>query len=294
MKSVRCVIVATLLLPLACAHRAGKLTDHHTEPAPPPSVTESNRSAAFPSEWNTAATMGGPGIQAFQCEFPVPSAPAFKGQDIYFWCGVQQSRGVEEKKDFGVLQPVLMFGRDCIQDLPEGAKFGPDNDPDYDRTPYWYYSAQYVFPDPPSPNGYKCTTGTVFKAVPGETLISTMSYDAAKDEMTVRISRRDGSDASNLTVKHPKDDRGKRWSRFIGRDEILLVGALEIPHPEASTVVPPEILKGFPLKARVTSLPRFPLAGTNAWQFEPDGGNTLSVGCKHDSSTLESDCLWKQ
>jgi hypothetical protein len=200
--------------------------------------------------------------------------------------------------DFGVLQPVLMFGPDCVQDLRDGngKKFGPGpgHDPDYVRNPYWYYSAQYVFPDPPSPNGYKCTTGTVFKAVPGEILISTMSYNATRDEMTVRISRPDGSGASSLTVKHPKDDLSKHWRDFIGRNHIRLVGALEIPHPEATTPVPPEILRGFPLKARVTPLPGFPLAGTQAWQLEPNEANTLSVSCMHDASTLGSDCTWKQ
>ena len=241
---------------------------------------------------NTAQTVeGGPGIQTFRCEVSVPSVPAIKKggpQAIYLWCGVQ------EKTDFGVLQPVLMFGPDCVQKLPEGEKSGPDNDPDYNRNPYWYYSAQYVFPDPPSPDGYKCTTGTVLKAVPGETLVSIMAYDAAKDEMTVRISRPDGSGESSLTVKHPKGDPSKHWSDFIGMDEIRLVGALEIPHPETKPPVPPEILKGFLLKATVTPLPSFPIAGTHAWQLEPNEANTLSVDCTHNASTLGSDCIWKK
>jgi hypothetical protein len=292
-KTAQLGTVLCLLLHIACV-RSREFEDRHTEPVPESLAEESVSTATFPSTWNTAQSSGGPGFQVFKCEFLVPTAPKYEGQSIYLWCGVQQSSGVTEKKDFGVLQPVLMFGPDCIQDLPEGQRFGPDNDSTYERSPYWYYSAQYIYPDPSSPGGYKCTTGPVFMARPGEILVSSMAYDARVDVMTVRISTSSGSRVSSLTVRHPKDNQSLRWKSFLGRREILLEGALEIPNPDPKHPMPPEIFTGWKLKAQVTSLPQFPLAGTGAWQLKANQDNTLSVRCAHHRSNLGSDCTWSR
>lgn len=297
MRKTRVGLVSFLFLASACTHKPVAPPDRHTQSAPLRTTTEAVGTASFPSEWNTVDSPGGPGIQSFQCEFPVPTAPVFRGQSIFLWCGVQQASGVAQRADFGVLQPVLMFGPDCIQDLPPGEKFGPGNDPSYEKSPYWYYSAQYVFPDvksPKNPDGYTCTSGPVFKASPGEILVSTMTYDAAADAWTVQIGTRGNPTASSLTVEHPKNNPSKPWREFIGKNEILLVGALEIPHPDANTPVPPELLDGWLLKAKVTSLPQFPLAGTDAWKLEPNGDNALAVNCLHDPTTLRSDCTWRK
>jgi hypothetical protein len=283
-----------LLMQIHCgAHRTGLLANRHTEPVPP-SPRAQLASASFPTQFNTAETGGGPGFRTFRCEFSVPGAPAFNGQSIYLWCGVQQASGVAEKKDFGVLQPVLMFGPDCVQSLPPGKDFGPDNDPDYQSKPYWYYSAQYVYPDPTDPDGYRCTSGEVVKAIPGEILVSTMTYDIAADAMTVRISSSSGGRASSLTALHPRDDRSKSWRRFMGRSEILLEGALEIPNPDAKQPMPPEIFRGFLVKAKVTPSPQFPFLGATPWQMNPNPENTLSVRCVHNASILGSDCTWSR
>lgn len=114
MKNVRLVSVLCLLFN-AC--NVETFEDRHTQPVPPRPEMALTETAVSPGEWNTAASIGGPGFQALRCEFPVPSVPKYKKQSIFFWCGVQQDSGIDEHRDtsFGVLQPVLMFGPDCVE-----------------------------------------------------------------------------------------------------------------------------------------------------------------------------------
>jgi hypothetical protein len=56
-------------------------------------------------------------------------------QSVFLWFGVELRGG-----DFGVLQPVLMFGPCCC--AKEGV--GAHADPEYSNEPYWYFSSQYV------------------------------------------------------------------------------------------------------------------------------------------------------
>jgi hypothetical protein len=54
-------------------------------------------------------------------------------------------------------------GRSPMAFLPDGPTYGSD--------PYWYYSAQYVFPTGPDDDDL-CATGAGFKAQPGDVLLS--------------------------------------------------------------------------------------------------------------------------
>jgi hypothetical protein len=298
MKIATLTMISCLLLVACRTDRTTSLENRHTEPIPAQREGDLFQADTFPSKWNTAETIGGPGFRVFRCEFPVPSAPAYTGQSIYLWCGVQQDSGIGEDRDtsFGVLQPVLMFGPDCVQDLLEGRDFGPDNDPTYTQSPYWYYSAQYIYPDPVgvTPKKYKCTTGRLFKANPGEILVSTMVYDFARDTMAVKIATRSGSNMSSLTVAHPWNNPRRTWRGFMGKNrQIVLEGALEIPEPDPTSPMPPEILQGWRLKAVVTPSSRLPFTG-NEWQLVPNPQNTLAVKCGYDAAIRGSDCTWSR
>jgi len=277
-----------LLIPACSVATAPQSLGSGSAPSTTPAGTD--ESPYFPGLFNSAQTAGGPGFAAFRCEFKVPSIPVleFPEDARFLWCGVQQD-GVPEGQEFGVLQPVLMFGADCIQRLPEGQRFGPGNDPTYESRPYWYVSAQYVYPDS-SPTHFKCTTGPVFKVNPGETLSSVITYDPTSDTMTVWVSARSGH--STLVVKHPKDDPSLFWRQFVGGDHLFFNAVLEVPQPIPRDALPPEVLQGWPITARVEALPGLPQILPEAWQLLGDTCNTLDVDCVHDSAHLESVCTW--
>lgn len=287
------VSVAGLLLITACSvATAPQSQSLGSSSASPPAPASSAEDPYFPGLFNSAQTAGGPGFSAYRCEFKVPSIPVLKRSldSRFLWCGVQQN-GVPAGQ-FGVLQPVLMFGRDCIEPLlPKGQKIGPDNDPSYARSPYWYVSAQYVYPDPSSPKRFRCTTGPAFKVNPGETLNSAITYDPTADTMTVSVSA--GSDHSSLVVKHPKDDLSLSWRQFVGGNHFFFNAVIEVPQPLPRDALPTEILKGWTITARVEPLPGLPQLPPNAWEFWADPCNTLDVECVYDSARLESVCTWR-
>lgn len=262
-------------------------------PAPAPAAAHPDEDPYFPGLFNSAQTEGGPGFAAYRCEFKVPSIPVLERPDDarFLWCGIQQN-GVPPGQEFGVLQPVLMFGADCIQNLPEGQSFGPGNDPTYESNPYWYVSAQYVYPDSSSPTGFKCTTGPVFKVNPGETLNSAITYDPAADTMTVSVTAMNSS--SSLVVEHPKDDRNQSWGQFVGGDHLFFNAVVEVPQPLPTDGLPIEIVQGWPVTARFEPLPSSPPIQTEAWQLLGDSCNTLDVDCVHDPASLESVCTWSK
>ncbi len=155
----------------------------------------------------------------FTCTFVVPGLPKTdSGQSVFPWCGVGQSSGVSPTGDtsFGILQPVLMYGGDCVSGMP-GVPMGYPADPSYSANPYWYYSAQYVYPQPVGSLDYTCTTGTGFRAEPGDVLVSTFTFDHTADTMTVQVAKEGGSDSSTLTVDHPWDDPASSWATFEGQ-----------------------------------------------------------------------------
>lgn len=120
-----------------------------------------------------------------------------------------------------------------------------------------------------------------------------MTYDPATDAMTVRMETSRGSGVSVLTVAHPWDNPARSWKEFMGKDQIVLEGALEIPHPEPAPPIPPEFFSGLRVKASVTASPRFPFA-RDEWQLIPNPANALSVDCKHHVASLGSDCTWSR
>ena len=139
--------------------------------------------------------------------FIVPPLPTDYSaeQSVFLWFGVEWTGG-----DYGVLQPVLMFGPDCC--AKDGV--GPGADPKYSRNPYWYFSSQYVFPNVSSglyvcdcPDDYQ-----TFRVDVGDVINSTMSFDAVADAWTV-YSASSGQE-SVLLVEHPFNDPSQSWNEL--------------------------------------------------------------------------------
>ena len=243
-------------------------------------------------EWDTAGSYGGPGFGTFTCTFTVPDTPVYAQQSVFLWCGVQQASGVTPTGDtsFGVLQPVLMYGPDCVQALPEGAGFGPGNDPAYDAHPYWYYSSQYVYPSPRGSTNYQCTSGPVFKASPGDVLVSTFTMTASG--ATVAMAQQNGAGQSSLTAASPWDDSGQSWSQFLGsNDQIIVEAAVEVWDLDSPSGWPKAFQSGWSVSASIS-----PASGltTNQWQLPPWNNGSLKVACSHDAATYGSTCTWTE
>jgi len=146
----------------------------------------------------TQAISGGVStFDKFECTFSVPATPESGKVDLFLWCGVFGPK-------FGVLQPVLMYGRNCFQDrMPAG--IGPGRDPDYEDNQYWYYSAQYVntYQGLPARKSGCIQTGVGYKAKVGDVLVSTFEYDHSTGSQKVSIALQDGSQRSEIIVANP-------------------------------------------------------------------------------------------
>lgn len=250
--------------------------------------------STIPHGFSTAATAGGPGFELWHCEFDVPPVPSYGGQSIFLWCGVQQSSGVTPTGDssFGVLQPVLMFGPDCVQYLPPGKGIGPGKDPTYDSDPYWYVSAQYIYPDPVGSTTYTCTTGPVYKVAPGNTLVSRMQYDFEDDSMEVAVTVLDGNvelQTSSLTVDHPWNDPGQSWSQFIGGNSFIMEAVSEVYHLDPSRQWP---LGDWEVTAFAEPLPDYPFQSNEQWALAPWNNGPPPVTCSTESGGDTSLCTW--
>jgi hypothetical protein len=179
-----------------------------------------------------------------------------------------------------------MFGPDCVHFIAD--------EKSYERHPFWYYSAQYVYPNPVPLKKYKCTTGRIFTAQPGEVLLSSIWYNPLDDSMTVQVSRRDGSGASTLKVAHPWDKRRRSWREFVGNEFFRLEGALEVDHLDDVAMLPSELRTGWYLRASIVRLSPHPFTSDEQWQLKPHPDNLLSVECTHQASSYESRCVWKE
>ena len=242
--------------------------------------------------FSTSATSGGPGFETFTCQFEVPPVPDYDQQSLFLWCGVQQSSGVTPSGDtsFGVLQPVLMFGPDCVQDLPQGQSFGPGNDPNYENAPYWYISAQYVYPNPIGSADYQCTSGPVFKASPGDTLFSSFTYDEANETMTVAVTCQESGENSSLTVANPWDESSQSWSQFIGGDAIIMEAVIEIWNLTAPNQWPPGTWQ---VKTDITPLTSHSFSNNEQWQMVPWNNGPPPVTCgEYTPASFSSNCTW--
>ena len=254
--------------------------------------SSSSSGVSIAHEWDTAGSYGGPGFGTFSCTFTVPDAPAYDQQSVFLWCGVQQASGVSSMGDtsFGVLQPVLMFGPDCVQALPEGAGFGPGNDPTYDANPYWYYSSQYVYPSPRGSLTYQCTSGPVFKASPGDVLVSTFTMTASGATVSIVGPNQTGN--STLSAASPWNEAGQSWSQFLGSaDQVLVEAAVEVWSIHGASDWPAAFTSGWSVAASIT-----PASGlsTGQWQLVPWNNGSLKVACSNDAATYGSNCTWTQ
>jgi hypothetical protein len=235
--------------------------------------------------FNGAGTRGGGGVSVFSCTFTVPDTPAYTEQALFLWCGVQPSTNREPS--FGVLQPVLAFGSACVLSLPEGEALGPGNDPTYESNPYWYYSAMYVFPNPQEDFGWQCTSGPVFKARPGDVLVSTLTLAASG--ATVSIAAPDGTRKSTLSVAGPRAGSETSWGPLLGSDKISFVAFSEWLDPSESSEYPEALLNGWSMEASI--LPANILTH-DQWQLAPRNNPSLTVSCSYDASKYGSTCTW--
>ena len=148
-------------------------------------------------------------VSKMLCHFRVPSLPRLfnktKHQEVFLWCGVEPGG-----YDVGVLQPVLMYGPDC--NSKNGV--GYPSDRHYSSHPYWYFSAQYVFPKYKTKKCCHCETGKVFKASPGDFLISVMDFDRENSMWMISMKNAATGDLSVLKVFHPYMNKSLHWKDF--------------------------------------------------------------------------------
>lgn len=161
-----------------------------------------NPESALKSGGNMGAFGTASNFVGLQGNFKVPSLPqTYSQQSVFLWYGVQFSGG-----DYGVLQPVLMYGPVCCAKGGVGA----GSDPNYDANPYWYWSSQYVYPD--GTGSYQCDCpSSPRRAEPGHT-ISTHIYLGTDGTWTTYAKNEDTGEEDWVTVAHPKMDDSLSWS----------------------------------------------------------------------------------
>ncbi|KAI8820302.1 hypothetical protein BJ741DRAFT_639354 [Chytriomyces cf. hyalinus JEL632] len=117
-------------------------------------------------------TLKGPGntFTALECRMTVPPVPvrpaAGKDATYFYWPGLQTNQYAPNYNPigFGVLQPVLTYGKACTPNQPAGASVYRG----------WFISAQYVNPKG-TETGYKgCQGGNMMDVAAGDTLMMSM------------------------------------------------------------------------------------------------------------------------
>jgi len=163
---------------------------------------------------NLGVAVGTQGITLLNGTFVVPPLPkTYANQSIFLWFGIEP-----QGYDLGVLQPVLMYGPCCAS--KNG--IGYPSDPSYSRNPYWYYSSQYVYPDPKTGTCCVCTGGPVFKTSPGNTLLSTLTYDATKGWI-VYFQDLQQTASSSQWATTPYMDPTKSWVNYSNHTTSFVV-----------------------------------------------------------------------
>lgn len=179
----------------------------------------------------SSASTGALSFATYRCEFTVPALPeSYDDQSVFLWCGIQQAGEVDGSSSFGVIQPVVMYGPDCTSAT---IGLGPEADPGYRAAPYWYYSAQYVYPT--SGGATVCASSPQgFRAEPGDVLVSTFTYDPGTDAVTVAIAQLDGSGESTFVATHPQMDPALSWAPLVGHMRLnLAIEAAAIAGPSS-------------------------------------------------------------
>lgn len=128
----------------------------------------------------------------------------------------------------GVMQPEIDYGPNCMPGRRPQDGIGPGVDPAYDEQPYWYWSAQYVHPNVTHPvshsegskHGYICHTGKLFKAKPGQRLITNMTYDPSTDAWLNYIYSPDTGETSFFNATNPYMQPGLSWRDFMVSDGV--------------------------------------------------------------------------
>ena len=190
-------------------------------------------------------------ITALTGVFSVPPPPTkYTGQSVFLWFGVEWLGG-----DYGVLQPVLMFGPDCC--AKNGV--GPGEDPDYSTDPYWYLSAQYVFPEVDGGAYFcECAEGNqTFRVRPGDIVNSTMKFDKVQDTWMVFTSASSLTapfrQSSTLLVEHPLNDPSLSFNQLQREHETWGMAVVEVYDVENAGVQMPQAIwntTGFVLQAQ--------------------------------------------
>ncbi|KAJ3237577.1 hypothetical protein HDU81_009273 [Chytriomyces hyalinus] len=117
-------------------------------------------------------TLKGPGntYTSLECRMTVPPVPvrpaAGKDATYFYWPGLQTNQYAPNYNPigFGVLQPVLTYGKACTPNQPAGASVYRG----------WFISAQYVNPKG-TETGYKgCQGGNMMDVAAGDTLMMSM------------------------------------------------------------------------------------------------------------------------
>lgn len=173
-------------------------------------------------------------VSRMTCSFRVPLLPKTfnktEAQSVFLWCGVEPNG-----YDVGVLQPVLMYGPCCNS----GNGVGDPSDPDYSENPYWYFSAQYVFPNYTTKNCCVCKTGQVFKASPGDLLLSTIEFQEETSTWLVQGMNMMTKNLSVLAVAHPFLNESLQWKDY-SNDFASFVDVETYTITNVSAEMPPE------------------------------------------------------
>jgi len=186
------------------------------------------------------------GITFFNGTFAVPPLPiSYGNQSIFLWFGIEP-----QGYNLGVLQPVLMYGPDCAS--KNG--IGYPSDPNYSKNPYWYWSAQYVFPNETTGLCCVCAGGAVYKTSPGNTLLSTLTYDLAKGWI---VSMQDlQSNQISTLVTLPFMDPSNSWQNYSAKTySYNVVETYNVENSKVASEMPP----------------------TNAWKTTSEGANNGNV-----------------
>ena len=168
------------------------------------------------------------------CDYEVPATPRkYSQQSVFVWCAVEPARS--DRYDMGVLQPEIDYGPNCMPSVRPQDGIGPGVDPAYDSQPYWYWSAQYVHPNVSKPvshadgpkYGYICHTGQLFKARPGQRLITNMTYDPTTDAWLNYIYSPDTGESSFFNATNPYMQTSLSWRDFMHTDGVKAMFFIE-------------------------------------------------------------------
>jgi hypothetical protein len=184
------------------------------------------------SSWNDALGV----YTQMICDYNVPVIPEhYSRQSIFVWCGVEPGHS-NGAIDYGVLQPEMDYGMNCMPGTRPFDGVGPGADPGYYFHPYWYWSAQYVYPKSHDVavyvqedvrGGYNCHSGKLYKAKAGQRLITNITYDSSTDAWLTSIYCPDTGEISVFNASHPFMDRRFSWREVMQKGGVTALFFVE-------------------------------------------------------------------